>query len=193
VIGLKIKSNAKWKNNTGLEDMKGHLEAHIVSKDTALKDIFGAVTIEQEAKTEFSVKCGTSPKGSYFVFLRGAGNTSQIVGGRLAHRLKYVLEDFKHLKEQMKNSDVKFELDKTRIEINDERLVEKSVRSYLIKRSSLVSLLSMTGAIPVLSTIFLGFDSLLSNEQWYPVIAGFIFWLGVSIIGYRSEPVYALE
>lgn len=173
--------------------MKDYLETHVVRTGPALKEIFGAATIEQKAKTEFSIKCGTSPKGSNFVFLKGAGNTSQIVGGRPTHRLEYLLEDFQYLKEQMKNSDVRFELDKTRIEINDERLVEKSLGSYLIKRSSLVSLLSMTGAIPVLSTIFLSLDSLLSKEQWYPIIAGFIFWLVVNIIGYRSEPAYALE
>lgn len=170
--------------------MRQYLNAYRIRKHIALKRIYGGATPEQKRKTQISIRCGTSPKNSDFIFIEGAGNTSQIVGFCPLNRLDHLRHDFKYLISQMRQSDIKFKLKEISIQINDERLVKKSCWNYVLKRTVLVDLITMTGFIPLISAYVL---NVLSFDLIYPVTIGFIFWFVTIIIGYRSEPEYVLK
>lgn len=175
--------------------MEKHLAPHSRNKEVVLKVIFGGVTPESSKNAEINVRCGTSRVKSYFAFLRGSGNTSQIVGYCESNRLDHLLEDFDFLINQMRLSKINFELRDIYIRTNDEKLVKKSFRKYIAGRSVLSDLIAMTGLIPFISAVFLlGWDfSAVIWNSICPIIVGFIIWVVVLFIGYRSEPEYVLK
>jgi len=190
VSNLKIKAKIKWQKKIDSAAMEEHLKPYKTKKQTTIKRLYGGVIPEQIGKTQISIKCGTSPETSYFIFIEGAGNTSQIVGASPSNRLDHLLNDFDHLIDQMHLLGVNFKLHDIQIQINDESLVKKSFWNYFYKRSVLVDLITMAGFIPLVSAYIL---NVLTLELVYPIIIGFIFWFATSIIGYRSESEYALK
>jgi len=190
VVVLRTKAQIKWQKTGGSVAMKTYLDAYKARKATAIKRIYGGVTPEQMEKTEISLRCGTSPANSYFIFVEGAGNTSQLVGFCPSNRLDHLLHDFNYLIDQMNLSDIKFKISDVQIQINDERLIKKSPFDYIHKRSVLVDLISMAGLIPLISA---GLLNILTSDLIYPTSVGLILWFVTIIIGYWSEPKYALR
>lgn len=199
MINLRINAQIKWCEKESINRMKSHLDTYSVGKKIALKEIFGGVTEEQIRNTEIGIKCGTSPSQSHYVFIKGAGNTSQLSGYCASNRLDHLLEDFDHLINQMQLSEINFKSYDIHIRTNDEKLVKKSARNYIFKRSVLTDLVTMTGIIPLISTLLLLNTNVLTDfimvflNAVYPMTVGLIFWLATSYIGYRSEPEYVLK
>ena len=188
---LLINVQIKWCETGSIDRMEKHLDPYSIRKREALMKIFGGATEDQVRNTEISIKCGTAPRQSYFIFVKGAGNTSQITGYCSSNRMDHLLEDFDFLIDQMQESNENFEFSEIHIRINDEKLYKKSVMKYVSKRSVLADLVAMTGLIPLISTGLLHGE--VTFTVIYPVVVGFIFWLITLCYGYRSEPEYVLK
>ena len=171
--------------------MRNHLNPYFVPQKEALRQIFGGATREQIKNTEISVRCGNAPRQSYFVFIKGAGNASQITGYCLSNRLDHLLEDFDYLISQMLLSKETFKLYDIYIGTNDEKLVKKSAWKYISKRAVLADFIAMTSLIPLISAWLLFWE--IKWSAICPIVVGFIFWLVILYIGYRSEPEYVLK
>jgi hypothetical protein len=190
-----VKTQIKWNGAEDCTAMKQHLTPHGINKDIALRAIYGAATPEQRVRIQISAKCGTSPSDSYFIFIEGAGSTSQIVGVCDSNRMDHLLQDFDHLISQMKLSGIDFKEEDTYIQTNDERFTKKSLHNFVLERTILLNLLSLTGIIPLISSYLLKKEALLSLDisAFLAVPMGFILWLVIVCIGYVRAPEYALE
>ena len=188
---MQLIADVTWAKSDSVNKMDMHLAAYKYNKKANLKKIFGGSIQPSLSNTEISIRCGEVQNRSSFVFVKGGGNTSQLTGYCPSNRLDHLCNDFKFLSDQMKNAGNEFEINDVRIKLNDEKLVKKNKKEYFFKRSVLVDLATLTGIIPLSSSYLLTGE--ITSGAFIPVIVGFIFWLAIFIIGYRSEPEYVLK
>lgn len=191
---LRLWAEIKWCNDgpASSVQLKKYMENYLVDRDRAHRKFkeFRELPPEKINTIFMAVRCGPSPKGSIFLFLRGTQRSSEIYGICLTDILKHLLKDWDFLKDKMNESNVQHKVREMHVRLNDERLLKTSFLSYLKRKAIIAFLFSSAGLCPLISAVIL---KILSLESIVTSSVGFILWLIISYIGHRLEGEYILE
>ncbi len=187
---MHLQCRIHWTSQEHLKRMMDHLSSYQIVDDQAIRNVLpeGGPTIKN--RIQFSVELGTYQSHSIFIFFKGSGITSEIVGNCPTGKIQDIWDDFEYLKQQMSEIGAKYSIKDVHIRFNGEKLYIKTFSSYVFKRTILKDLIVLPGGLAIIS------GSLGRGEfkmDIIALIAGFILWCVTTSIGYMTEGEYVLK
>ena len=185
---MRLSADIKWIDCSSTS-LRQDLSDYVCSEKSTLTKVFKGSTPPSSNQVEAIVKCGKVAQRSYFVFLRGSRNKSQIIGTCSTNRLVNLIDDFDFLKEQMKKSNLTFALSDPRVTL-DNKHVEKADRGLLRTVRVLADLFGIIGFVSgALACLLFGE---LNQITLISLVLGLTFCLGSVVVGCFDQPKYIL-
>ncbi len=189
---MEFRTQIEWNQGTNhsIETLTDHLNAFYVNKREALQIFYPEVTDAMVEKIDFALKCGDSPERSTFIFHKGTENSTEISGKCSRNSICDLNSDWELLKEKIRESNIGFKTNRTKIILNGDTLRKKSLWSYVTRREILGFLFSATAVPSIVDGII---EWSISWGLIIPSGVGFLFWLIISYIGFIQEGDYVFK
>ena len=187
---MRLSADIKWTDYTSRIGMRNYLYDFVCSKKSNQKGISIESTLPPYDKIEIIVKCGKIAERSCFVFLRCSRNKSRIVGTCSTNRLFDLVDDFDFLTDQMKRSNLSFDLSDPRVTLDSKKFIEEGAGGFLQMDTFLADFFAIVGFIlGAVSYLFFGEFNQITVLMF---VLGFSFWIGSVVTGKWNRPKYVL-
>ena len=187
---MRLSADIKWTDYTSRIGMRNYLYDFVCSKKSNKKGISEESTLPPSDEVEIIVKCGKRAERSCFVFLRCSRNKSRIVGTCSTNRLFVLVDDFDFLTDQMKRSNLSFDLSDPRVTLDSNKFIEEGAGGFLQMDTFLADFFAIVGFIlGAVSYLFFGEFNQITVLMF---VLGFSFWIGSVVTGKWNRPKYVL-
>ena len=187
---MRLSADMKWMVGSSTTKMREHLVDYVCNEKSDFKGILEQATRPYSDQVEMRVKCGKVITRSYFVFLKCSRKKSRIIGTCSTNKLVDLIDDFDFLKEQMKKSNLTFNLSDPKVFLDNNELFNIEDKRGLSMKIVLPELLGTAGFVSgATSYLIFGEFNIFTVVAF---ILGFIFWVGASIFGSGNRPKYVL-